>query len=180
MKKVFFPLILGTVFLFPCFAQNVLILNGEYNFFKPEFWSIGAGFNMKLFNNYIQNDFLLGFGGIKAEEPETGGYPPKFLFSFQDSLYITRDWKYAGLRAGLFAALGNYGVPDYPANWDLFFSIGGFAGVSILPRSPVSVTVDLRPGYAIAFRTEEGGANINEAGFSLSPSVGIRFNFDKL
>ena len=180
MKKIFLPLVLGTVFLFPCFAQNVLILGGEYNFFKPEFWSTGAGFNLKLFNNYIQNDLLLGFGSIKAEEPGTGGRPPKFLFSLQDSLYFALDGKYAGLRAGIFASFGTYGIHDFFTSYDLFLNPGGFMGFSILPQSLISVTIDLRAGYAIAFRIKEKGPDINETGFSLSPCVGIRFNIDKL
>jgi hypothetical protein len=161
----------------------MLLLDGEYNFFKPKFWNVGAGFNMKLINQYFQNDFMLGFGGIRVEEIITGEPQgeerQKFIFSIKDSFYFSLDGKWIGLRVGVFASIGIYDVPDFKKRCDMFFNAGGFAGICILPRSLVSVTVDLRPGYAIAFRIGEE-RSINEAGFSLSPSVGIRFNFDKL
>jgi hypothetical protein len=157
----------------------MLLLDGEYNIYKPEFWNVGVGFNMRLFNQYFQNDFMLGFGGIRVEESESGESPLKFLFSFKDSFYFSLDWELVGLRAGIFASVGIYDIPDFKKRWDLFFNIGGVVGICILPKSLVSVIIDLRPGYAIAVRTGEESF-INEAGFSLSPSVGIRFNFDKL
>jgi hypothetical protein len=158
----------------------MLLLDGEYNFFKQEFWNVGAGFNMKLINQYVQNDFMLGFGGLRVKETESGEESLlKFIFSLKDSFYFSLDGKWIGLRLGVFASIGIYDIPDFKKRCDMFFNAGGFAGICILPRSLISVTVDLRPGYAIAFRIGEE-LSVNKAGFSLSPSVSIRFNFDKL
>jgi len=200
----------GMVFITPCFSQNMLILGGEYNLSSPEFWGIGVGFNMKLFNEYIQNDFMVNLGAIRAKEavieqiPEddeqgteeneqrTGNREQrienneqlaigqaKLLFSVSDKLYFSRDGKWVGLRAGVFASVGVYGIYDFPKTWDLFANAGGFAGVTILPQSFVSINLDLCPGYAVAFRFDDGFTE-NEAGFSLGLFLGIRFNLDKL
>ena len=184
MKKVCFLFILGTVLLPSCFSQNMIILGGEYNIFKPEFWGAGAGFNTKLFNEYIQNDLTVNFGGIRVKDAqndntEPGGNPFKSVFYIKDNFYFSLDGKWLGLRAGIFASLGVYGIPKFPTVYDLFFNPGGFAGICILPKSQVSVTLDICPGYSAAFRLGEGMA-LNDSGFSLSLSLGIRFNIDKL
>ena len=179
MRKACFLFIFGMFFLLPCFSQNMLLAGGEYNFFKPEFWSAGAGFNMKLFNDYMQNDFMINGGRIRAKEPETGDYHQKFLFSLRDSLYFSLEGEWVGLRMGVFASFGVYDIVDFPKVYDLFLNGGGFAGVSILPKSMISVTVDICPGYASAFRYDEKAAK-NEAGFSLSVFLSLRLNIDKL
>jgi hypothetical protein len=191
----------------------MFMLGGQYNFLKPQFWGAGLGFNFKLLNEYLQNDFLINFGGIWVKEIEIAETPPeilpggtdntdepalnvktdnttnaetktndprhKFLFSLRDSLYFTLDGKWIGLRAGIFASLGVYGIPDFPKSWDLVFNPGGFVGISLFPKSLVSVIIDVCPGYLITFRIDEGLAK-NETGFSLPLFLGIRFNMDKL
>ena len=201
MKKIFFLLIMGVVFLFPCFSQNMLILGGEYNFYKPDFWSAGLGFNHRLFNEYIQNDFVFNFGRLTAKrtqiietEVENGGtengepeiirtevidYPQKFFFYVKDNFYFALEGRGLGLRAGIFASFGIYGIPDFPTAYDLFFNGGGFAGISILPKSLISLTLDISPGYTVAFSFNEGFSR-NDEGFSLTLSMGIRLNFDRL
>jgi len=199
MKKKFLLCVLGAVFLFPCFSQNMFLLGGEYNFLEPQFFNVGLGFNLKLFNEYIQNDLTVNFGGILAkdivmieeapndaandEAPElvmtTGDPRLKFLFSLKDSLYFSLDWKWAGLRAGIFASFGVYGISDSAKSWDMIFNPGGFVGICLFPKSLVSVVVDVCPGYLVAFRVSESMAE-NEAGFSLPVYLGIRFNLDKL
>ena len=193
MKKVCFLLILGTVSLAPCFSQNMLMLGGEYNFFKPQLWGAGLGFNLKLFNEYIQNDLTVNFGNlwakeaiveIESEETETvitegGDVRKRFFFSLRDSLYFTLEGDWVGLRAGIFASLGLYQIVEFPTAYDLFANGGAFAGIVILPKSLFSVALDLCPGYLIAFRFKEGVSK-NDEGFSLSLSLSIRFNLDKL
>jgi len=202
MKKIFPLLILLAVFAAPCFSQNMFLLGGQYNLTKPQFWGAGLGFNLKLFKEYLQNDLTANVGGIWAkeaaikepetdeteiDEPETNGMEidgtetaakMKFLFYVKDNFYFSLDWKWVGLRAGVFASFGVYGIPDFPKVWDLFFNAGGFVGICILPQSLISITVDVCPGYAMAFRFDKGMAT-NEDGFSLPLSVGIRFNLDK-
>jgi len=183
VRKFFFPFILGTVFLFPCFSQNMLLLGGEYNFLKPQFFGAGPGFNFKLFNEYIQNDFTINFGGLwikDVEDNDANGEPGmKFLFTIRDGFYFSFDWKLVGVRAGVFALLGVYGITDSAKSWDMVCNPGGFAGVCLFPKSLVSVVVDVCPGYLIAFRASENTAE-NDAGFSLPVYLGIRFNLDKL
>ena len=167
---------------------------------KPMFWGAGVGFNLKLFNDYIQNDLMLNFGSINAEEAiidessdnedsrffsrstgdgtGTGEAAMNFLFYFRDKLYFSLDWKWVGLRAGISAALGVYGIPDFPTVWDLFINAGGLVGVCILPHSLVSITLDFCPGYTLAFRFS--GFNKNDAGLSFPLFLGVRFNLDKL
>ena len=206
MKKVLFLFIMGVVFLFPCFSQNMLILGGEYNIYKPDFWSAGIGFNHRLLNEYIQNDFTLNFGRITAKHTqiietvvENGGtengeeengepeiirteiidYPEKFIFYVRDNLYLALEGRGLGLRAGVFASFGIYGMPNFPTAYDMFFNGGGFLGISILPKSLFYVTMDVSPGYTLAFSINDGLV-MNERGFSLSLGIGIRLNLDKL
>ena len=195
MKKLCIFFILGFVFLFPCFSQNVLMLGGEFNFLEPRFFGAGPGFNLKLFNEYIQNDFTVNFGGIWAKaaiveiesegeeaqliQIEGGETQFNLLFYLRDSLYFTLEWNWVGIRTGIFASLGAYQVVEFPTAYDFFGNGGAFAGIIILPKSLFSVTLDVCPGYAIAFRFKEGLSE-NDKGFSLSLALGIRFNFDKL
>jgi hypothetical protein len=197
MKKTFCMFVLAVIFLPPCFSQNMLMLGGEYGFLKPQSWGAGLGFNYMLFDEYIQNDLTANFGGIRVKDiyivEQTGEEEPgeasaseivfgdptlKFLFYLRNNLYFTFEWQWVGLRVGVFASLGIYGIPDFPSTFDLFLNPGGFMGISIMPKSPVSVTVDLCPGYVMAFRTGKELIK-NEAGFSLSLSLNIRLNLDK-
>ena len=150
----------------------------------------------------MQNDFIVNFGGIRARyaekkpdeteptesieliqsiesnEPDDSAIPMKFLFSVKDNLYCTKEWKWIGLRAGIFASFGVYGIYDSLTVYDLFFSIGGLAGICFLPRALISITLDIFPGYALTFGNV-GKPGIYEAGFTLPLSFCIRFNFDK-
>ena len=166
VKKVILLFIIALAVLFPCFSQNMFLLGGEYQFFKPDFFSAGLGFNMKLYKEILQNDFSLNFGGMRMKQAEAAD-PFRFLFYVKDNLYISHDWQWVGLRAGIFASLG-----------DFLFTGGGFAGICILPRSLIALTIDVSPGYTIIFREGETIA-MHEAWFSLPLSLGIRFNLDK-
>ena len=196
MKKAFIFFFLGAVFLPLCFSQNMLMLSGEYSFFKPQFWGAGIGFNMKYFNEYIQNDLTLNFGSIWAkdvpveEEESDEDRPPvvqveslgssmRFVFYLRDNLYFALEGDWVGLRAGVFASLGVYNIIELPMSYDMLFNGGGFAGITILPKSLISVALDLCPGYLVAFRLKDGISK-NQEGFSLSLALSIRFNFDKL
>ena len=191
MRKAFFLFILGLVLLFPCFSQNMLIFGGEYNFTKPDFWNVGMGFNMRILNEYFQNDLMFNVGRIRAEiievtedgdetiRKKSGEFKENYLFTVMDRFYFTLDGGFIGLRAGVFAALGGYDIIDFPTVYDLFFNGGGFVGICLFPRSLFSLAFDASPGYAIAFRLGEG-PYINDSGFSFSASVGLRINFDKI
>jgi hypothetical protein len=212
MKKalrVLLLFILGMVFAPACFSQNMLMLGGNYNLMrKPEIWSAGLGFNLKLYKEIVQNDFSVNFGGIQAkvlikntDEPddtdETDDTKPvhpvtpvqpvqpieseaqmKYLFSIRDNLYFNHEWRWFGIRAGAFASFGLYGIRNSLKAYDLFFNAGGMAGICILPKALISITLDASPGYAIAFSYAEG-FGINEKGFSLPLSLNIRVNLDK-
>jgi hypothetical protein len=179
-RKICCIFILGMAALPECAAQNMLIAGGEYNPFSPKFWDCYAGFNMELYNEHLQNDLLVSFGGITAASGQGEG-KSRFLFRFKDNIYFSWNFSVIGLRAGVSASFGIYDVPEFPAAWDLFFSAAGFAGICILPKSLISITVDVLPGYALAFRvTDAPGVSINESGFMLPISVGLRFNLDKL
>ena len=197
MKKAALCFLMGTVFLPLCFSQNMPIISGDYNIYKPDFWTVGAGFNIKLFKEIIQNDLSVNFGSMTARrieiietkiDDENGeeqiisteviDYPQKFLFSIKDNIYFTLEGKFIGIRAGASASIGIYGI-KLPGQYDLFFNIGGLAGLSLFSKALISVTLDVLPGYAVAFRILDGVSK-NEDGFALAVSVGIRLNFDKL
>jgi len=186
--------ILGMVFAPACFSQNMLLLGGNYNLMrKPEIWSAGLGFNLKLYKEIVQNDFLINFGGIQAkvlikDTDETEQVQPvqqiesddqmKFLYSVRDNLFFNLEGRWFGIRAGAFASFGLYGIRNSLKAYDLFFNAGGMAGICILPKALISITLDASPGYAIAFSYAEG-FGINEKGFSLPLSLNIRVNLDK-
>ena len=205
MKKCCFLFIIGAVFLSPCFSQNMVMLSGEYNLFKPPLWGAGIGYNMRLWDTYVYNDLLAYFGLIQAREPyilesfitekvtddegnevdetqsiftEYEDFPHQFFFSIRDNLYFALDWKWVGLRAGIFASLGVYHFSDFP-RLHLFVIPGGFAGISILPKSLISVTLDISPGYIFAFGFGEDGAALYDTGLYLSVALGVRLNLDK-
>jgi len=180
----------------------MFLLGGEYNLLGQQFWNVGLGFNLKLINEYFQNDFMINGGFISAKDivmvdapPEadakddapkqvmaTGDLRTRFLFSLKDSFYFSYDWKWIGVRAGVFASLGVYGVSDSGKSFNMSFNPGGFAGVCLFPRSIVSAFIDLCPGYLVVFRLSGSDSDSlfkNEAGFSLPLAAGIRINLDK-
>jgi hypothetical protein len=180
-RKLFFILVVGTAALPKCFAQNMLIAGGGYNPMSPGFWDAYAGFNMELYNEHLENDLLLSFGGIRAASGQGEEEKGRFLFRVKDNIYFSWDFSVIGFRASVSASFGFYDLSGFPSVSDLFFSAAGFAGICILPKSLVAVTVDVFPGCALAFRvTDAPGASINGAGFMLPLSVGLRFNLDKL
>jgi hypothetical protein len=180
MKKILLLLVFSITALPDCFSQNMLIIGGEYNPFDPGFWNGSIGFNLELFNVHIQDELLLSFGGITAKD-DRDERPQKLLFSVRDNFLYSLDGEFIGLRAGISAAFGGYDVTGLPEGIDLFFSAAGFAGVCILPKSLISITLDICPGYAIAFRiTGAPGISGNELGFMLPIALGIRLNMDKL
>ena len=191
MKKPLFLFIFSLVFLYPCFSQNMLVFGGQYNFSKPEFWNAGVGFNMKLINEYFQNDLMLNFGSFRNEvivseeqgedtiRVNTGEYKENYLYTVKDSFYFTLDGSWIGLRAGVFAGFGIYGVIEFPKVYDLFFNPGGLVGICLFPKSLFSLALDFSPGYVVAFRLGNG-LYINESNLSLSLSLGLRLNFDRI
>ena len=218
MKKWLFLIFFMAAVLPASFAQNMLIVGGDFNPLRPGFWGGRLGFNLKLVDEYIQNDLFLSVGGIKAkmrpEEPEpeeeipdepdeetdgddkpeekpekkaqyntgsqTGaGESYHFFFAVKDALYFSLEGKYLGLRAGVTAALGAY-FPNFPS-YEFFIYGAGFAGISLFPKSLISLTVDICPGYIVAFHIKEiPNLALSDSGFVLPISVGIRFNIDKL
>jgi hypothetical protein len=180
MKKILLLFILGMVVLPCCFSQNLLMVGGEFNPLDPLFWDCGIGFNIEVLNEHLQNDTLLVFGGIMAENEE-GERPQKLLFSVKDNFFYSLNGRYLGLRAGISAAFGIYDLSGAPKEADFFFNIAGLAGICILPKSIISVTLDICPGYAMAFRLNDAfKPSRNEFGFMLPISLEVRFNIDKL
>jgi hypothetical protein len=179
VKKFLLLFIMGMVFLFPCFSQNMLILGGEYNpFFGPEYWNAGAAFNLQIKSQYLQNEFMVNFGGTKAED-KTGSPAQKFSLSFRDNLFLSLNWKWVGLRLGVLASLGIYDFSDIPDTFNLLLYPGAFAGICILPQSLISVTLDVCPGYALHIHWSDE-LTLARKGFILPLSLGIRLNLDKL
>jgi hypothetical protein len=183
--KKLLPLLLGLAFLPDCFSQNVLIAGGEVNPLKPVFWGANAGFNFEILSKYLQNDFLLSFGGIHAgsgaEETQEEPEPGKFLFALKDNLYVSLNGEILGLRIGVSASFGMYDIPEYPKMYDLFFNAAGLIGIGIFPQSLISITVDICPGYVLAFRvTDAPSGAVNDSGFMLPIALGLRLNLDKL
>ena len=196
MKKTFFIFLFSILFLSPLFCQNMLLFGTEHNIYNsPGFWTAGTGFNMKLINDYFQNDLMFNGGQIRAKKEfvreivnaegekqiirsDTDEYTDKFLFTVKDNFYLAYDWKWIGLRAGVFASIGIYDVPDFPHLWDFFFNTGGFGGVCFFPKSLFALAVDAGPGYSVAFRLGDG-PQTRESGFSLVISLSLRINFDR-
>jgi hypothetical protein len=180
MKKILLLLIFGIMVLTDCFSQNMLIIGGEYNHFNPSFWNGSIGFNIELFNEHIQDELLLTFGSITAKNG-IDKKEPRFIFSVKDNLFYSLDGKFAGLRAGVTASFGIYDVPVFPKSFDFFLSGAGLVGICILPRSLISITLDVCPGYAIPFNfTDKFQFSGNDLGFMMPVTLGIRLNIDKL
>jgi hypothetical protein len=158
----------------------MLIVGGEYNYFNPSFWSGNIGFNFEVFNQHIQDDLLLSFGSLGVKD-ENGGDINRFHFAVKDNIFYSLDGKFVGLRTGISASLGIYDVPEFPKIFDLSFAATGFVGICIFPNSLVSITLDVCPGYAVAFRsTNFTSISPNDSGFILPIVLGLRLNLDKL
>jgi hypothetical protein len=180
MKKIPLLFILGMTILPGCFSQNMLIIGGEYNPFRPLLWDGAIGFNIEVLNEHIQNDVLLTFGGIRVKN-KGGEESQKFIFSLKDNFFYSLNGQYIGLRAGISAAFGIYDVSEFPGKNDLFLSAAGLVGICIFPKSIISITLDVCSGYALAFcLTDAFDVSHNDSGFMLPISLGVRFNIDKL
>jgi len=180
MKKILLLFIFGITALPNCFSQNMLIIGGEYNHFSPVFWNASIGFNLELINEHIQDELLFTLGGITVKNTKEEG-PQKFLFSVKDNIFYSLDGRFIGLRSGITASFGIYDVPIVPRSFDFFFSAAALVGICILPKSLISVTLDVCPGYAMAFNyTVPFEFSGNESGFMLPLTLGIRLNIDKL
>jgi hypothetical protein len=176
MKKLTFIFILGLAVLPECFSQNMLIAGAEYNMYKPVFWDAMIGFNY-MFTEHIQDDFLLSLGKARIE-PNVS--PKKFVFSVKDTVFYTINSKYIGLRLGVFVSAGIYEVSEYP---DLFLSTGGLAGLWFFPKSLISLTVDVCPGYvwALGFNIMDIPTSIlHDGGFILPIALNFHINFDRM
>jgi hypothetical protein len=182
MKKTLLLIIFSLAILPDCFSQNMLIIGGEYNIYEPVFWDGVIGFNQKLFKEIIQTDLLLAFGSLTLKEEDTENEESeKFLFAVKDNLFYSWGKKYVGLRAGVSASLGLYDIPEYPKIFDFFFKIGGLVGICVFPQSFISVTLDVCPGYGMAFRlTDTLDHTFYDSGWVLPIALNMRFNFDKL
>jgi hypothetical protein len=157
----------------------MLIAGGEYNPFNPPFWNGNIGFNLELFNVHVQDELVFGFGGITVKD-ERDERPQKLLFSVRDNFFYSLDGEFIGLRAGISAAFGAYDITGLPKVFDLFFSAAGLVGICVLPKSLISITLDICPGYAMAFRIKDTpDISDNEMGFMLPIALGIRLNMDK-
>ncbi len=180
MKKIPFLFILGVVVLPCCFSQNLLIAGGEYNPFKPSFWDCGIGFNVEVLNEHLQNDILFLGGSIMVRDEEDER-PQQFFFSVKDKFFYSLNGRYLGLRAGVSASFGIYDISEAPREIDFIFSVAGFAGICIFPKSLISIVLDICPGYAMAFCiNDDFEGSRNEFGFILPIFLGVQFNFDKL
>jgi hypothetical protein len=179
MKRVSF-LFFTAILLHPhTFSQNMLSISAEANlFFPPAFWHTGAGFNLSLFNNYIQNEAVLYFGSISAPKNLNGNdTAPVFFLSLNDKLFFALDGKYLGLRTGLSVTIGLFPVEDTP---NLLLNPGAFVGFSLFPRSLFSLTFDITPAYALRLFQENNDTSISHNGFNLAFALAVRLNFEKL
>ncbi|MDR0403079.1 MAG: hypothetical protein LBH35_05755 [Treponema sp.] len=176
----------AAVFLF-CFflcgavhGQNIVITQVDLNFLSPDnaygggpAWLSGSiGTNILLYRTLIQNDILIGFGGIQAKGPfkterplppppveeegdaaeEEGGTVEyeyeyresrEFFFNVSDNIFVSLNTKAIGLRAGF-----SGGVGIYTGELAQFFlNLGFLVGIHILPESLFSFTLDIKPGY---------------------------------
>jgi hypothetical protein len=176
MKKLALLLFCGMAMLPACFSQNMLIIGGEYNPLTPLFWDGNMGFNIKT-NEYMQNEMLLGAGVISSRD-ENGEDPEKMLFAFRDNFFFSLEGRYLGLRAGVSGALGVFDVLAMPGKISVFVNLTGLVGLWILPRSLISVVVDICPGYGLTFFIPDGF--ISNSRFVLPIALSLRLNIDKL
>jgi hypothetical protein len=187
-----------SVFLF-CFflcavlhAQNIVITQGEWNFLSPDngesgrgpTWLSGSiGTNILLYRTLIQNDVLVGFGGVYARPSGEGGADKnEFLFNVSDNIFVSLNTKTIGLRAGFSGGAGLYSGELV----QFFLNIGFLAGVHILPESLFSFTVDVKPGYTGTVCWDFNNSDFIKAfsllqqGWTFPIAVGVRLNLDKL
>ncbi|MDR2521313.1 MAG: hypothetical protein LBC72_01990 [Spirochaetaceae bacterium] len=180
-QKLVLLLVLGTAARSECFAQNMLIAGGEYNQYSPRVWDVYAGFNMELYGEHLQNDLLLSFGSVDVASGDGGASGSRYFFRFKDNVYVSWDTRVIGFRAGVAVSFGVYDVSGFPTDWGFLGTAAAFAGICLLPKALISVTVDVFPGRAWAFHaTTAPAVSVDEAGFMLPIAVGIRFNLDKL
>jgi hypothetical protein len=164
------------------FSQNVLMVGGDVNPFKPSHWSAGIGFNLGIVGDYIQNDTFLNFGGFSEalfKDTLRAQHTPRwdFLVSVKDNVYFSYELPFIGFRVGVSAGFGAYSA-DFG---DCLFTIGGLAGVVILPKSPVSVVIDVNPSFGVAFNLSNNHpyfAQFITNGFSMPISLALRINLD--
>ncbi|MDR0403848.1 MAG: hypothetical protein LBH35_09705 [Treponema sp.] len=203
------------VFLF-CFflcgaavhGQNILMTQADWNFLSPDnaqssrgpTWLSGsAGTNILLYRTLIQNDVLVGFGGIQAIGPFKIEKPPvadgedetveyehregsQFLFTVSDNIFVSLNTKAIGLRAGFSGGAGIYSGELV----QLFLNLGFLAGIHILPESLISFTVDIKPGYTGTIAWDFNNADVIQAisplqhGWTFPLALSLRLNLDKL
>jgi hypothetical protein len=147
--------------------------------YKPVFWDGMIGFNY-MFTEHIHDDFLLSLGKATIQNDEHNDSTEKFVFSVKDNVFYSLNSKYIGLRLGAFVSVGVYGLSEIP---DLFLSAGGLAGVWFFPKSLISLTVDVSPGYAwaLGFDTKDiPGSTLHDGGFILPIALNLHINFDKI
>ncbi|GHV22691.1 hypothetical protein FACS189494_09850 [Spirochaetia bacterium] len=176
MKRLF----VIAVFLFAvsdgCFAQNVMMIGGEYNYREAGYWDAGFGFNFMLLNEHLQDEIMINFGAIQLKKPNA---EPKdyFLINIKDSLFFALNWKVIGLRIGGTLSIGAY-AEDVG---DFFFSVGGLAGLHIFPKSLISLSVDVCPSYSLRFFVSpEFKGSFLDGGFALPVAAILRLNLDRL
>jgi hypothetical protein len=165
-------------------AQNVIFVQGEGNFFPPSIggpsWVGGsAGINLLLYKTLIQDDIILSLGTITALD-ESENLERKLLFKVSDNLFAVYNINpVISLRGGISAGLGVYSGGIING----FLNVGLLLGVHILPESPISFTVDIQPGYGLAFFAAlftETPFTPRHHGWVLPATVGVRLNLDKL
>ncbi|MDR2480859.1 MAG: hypothetical protein LBD07_01010 [Spirochaetaceae bacterium] len=199
MKKFMFVFVMGMMIIPYSFSQNMVLFGADTGYFKPnigkyitkeddyyvrDYWNYNIGFNLQLFNPFIQNDSLLSFGSMtlsdQYNEVKNNGNSSlkdyqKFMFGIKDNLYVTLDTKFIGLRAGVSGSLGIY---DF---FDFLFNATGLFGVCFFPKSLIALAIDVCPGFAVDFHVNGAtDMSLNKAGFILPVSACIRFNLDKL
>ncbi|MDR2630375.1 MAG: hypothetical protein LBC60_05585 [Spirochaetaceae bacterium] len=165
-------------------AQNVVFIQGEGNFFPPAIggpsWvGGGAGINLLLYKTLIQDDIILSLGTITALDASEN-LERKLLLKVSDNLFAMYNINpVISLRGGITAGLGVYSG----AIINGFLNIGLLLGVHILPESPISFTVDIQPGYGLAFFAAfftEKPFTPRHHGWVFPATVGVRLNLDKL
>jgi hypothetical protein len=180
MNKTVLVLLCGVCMPLSVFSQNLLMVGGEFNFFKPVYWDAGIGFNLNIavFDIYLQSDTFLNFGALTAENAD-GEEERNFLVYLKDNLYYSWDVSFIGFRLGASAGFGFYSGEV----GNCFFTIAGLAGIVILPASLVSFVIDIHPGYGMAFNLSsdhEYFVVLRDKGFVMPVSASVRLNLDRL
>jgi hypothetical protein len=198
MKK--YSLLLAFVFLtagLVC-AQNVIITQGEWNFLSPPWlpkdapdwyegdggpsWLTGSiGTNILIYKTIIQDEMLISLGNALIKDA-SGEQESAVLFTVSDNIFAAFNTKIIGIRAGFSGAFGFYSGGLVSA----FFSLSGLMGIHILPESLFSFTLDIHPGYTLAFNYDYSISDLFSAfsgrqyGWTFPLVLGVRLNLDKL